>query len=81
MSNKDYKKQIEEFGIQMYNALTSLSAANKENAKLVLRVKILKTKNEQLELVEVKCFNLEQTNEYLENKIKCMTEVETYLRK
>ena len=46
MSNKDYKYQIEELGIEMYNALTSLSAANEENAKLVLRVKILETKNE-----------------------------------
>ena len=65
----------------MYDALTSLSAANEKNAKLVLRVKILETKNEQLELVEVKFFNLEQKNEYLENNIKCMTEIESYLRK
>ena len=52
-----------------------------ENAKLVLKVKILETKNEHLELVEVKCFNLEQKNEYHENKIKYMTEIEAYLRK
>ena len=28
ISNKDYKKKIEELGIEMYNALTSLSTAN-----------------------------------------------------
>ena len=81
MSNKDYRKQIEELGVEMYNVLTSLSAGNEENAKLVLRVKILETKNEQLELVEVKFYDLMQKNEYLENKIKCMNEVEVYLRK
>ena len=65
----------------MYNVLTSLSTANEENVKSVFRVKILKTKNEQLDLVEVKCHDLMQRNAYLKNKIKCMTEVEAYLRK
>ena len=81
MSNKDYKNQIEELGIEMYNALTSLSVTNEENAKLVLRVKILETKNEYLELVEVKCLILNKRMNILENKIKCMTEIEAYLRK
>ena len=55
-------------------------AANEENEKLVLKVKILETRNEELELACINMLDLKQKIEYLENKDKCNKEVESALR-
>ena len=54
--------------------------ASEENEKLVLKVKMLETRNEELELACVGMFDLKQKIEYLENKDKCNKEVESTLR-
>ena len=40
MSNSDYKKTVEDLSAEMFNIHASMLAANEENEKLVLKVKI-----------------------------------------
>ena len=49
MSNSDYKKTVEDLSVEMFNIHTSMLAANEENEKLVLKVKMLEARNEELE--------------------------------
>ena len=51
-------------------------AAEEEYVRLVLKIKKLEYKNEELELVVVAIENLRQLNQYLENKVKVDKEVE-----
>ena len=55
-------------------------AANEENEKLVLKVKMLEARNEELELACVGMLDLKHKIEHLENKDKCNKEVESALR-
>ena len=80
MSNTDYKKTVEDLSVEMFNIHTSMLAASEENKKLVLKVKMLETRNEELELACVNVLDLKQKIEYLENKDKCNKEVESALR-
>ena len=64
----------------MFNIHTSMLAASEENEKLVLKVKMLETKNEELELACVGVLDLKPKIEYLENKDKRNKEVESALR-
>ena len=80
MSNTDYKQIVEELSVEMFNIHTSMITASEENEKLVLKVKILETKNEELELACINVLDLKQKIEYLENKDKCNKEVESALR-
>ena len=64
----------------MFNIHTSMLDASEENEKLVLKVKMLETRNEELELACVNMLDLKQKIEYLENKDKCNKEVESALR-
>ena len=80
MSNTDYKQTIEDLSVEMFNIHTSMLAANEENEKLVLKVKMLETRNEELELACINMLDLKQKIEYLENKDKCNKEVESALR-
>ena len=79
MSNSDYKQTIEDLSIEMFNIHTSMLAASEENEKLVLKVKMLETRNEELELACIGMLDLKQKIEYLENKDKCNKEVESAL--
>ena len=54
MSNSDYKQIVEDLSVEMFNIHTSMLAANEENEKLVLKVKMLETRNEELELTCVR---------------------------
>ena len=56
-------------------------AASEENERLVLKIQMLETRNEELELACVGVLDLKQKIEYLENKDKCNKEVESALRK
>ena len=80
MSNSDYKQTVEDLSFEMFNIHTSTLAANEENENLVLKVKILETRNEELELACVGMLDLKQKIEYLENKDKCNKEVGSTLR-
>ena len=80
MSNSDYKQTVEDLSVEMFNKDTSMLAANEENEKLVLKVKMLETRNEELELACVGMLDLKQKIEYLENKDKFNKEVESALR-
>ena len=80
MSNSDYKQTVEDLNVEMFNIHTSMLAANEENEKLVLKVKMLETRNEELELACVGMLDLKQKIKYLENKDKCNKEVESALR-
>ena len=55
MSNTDYKQTIEGLSVDIFNIHTSMLVASKENEKLVLKVKRLETRNEELELA---CVNM-----------------------
>ena len=80
MSNSDYKQIVEDLSVEMFNIHTSMLAASEENEKLVLKVKMLETRNEELELACVGMLDLKQKIEYLENKDKCNKEVESASR-
>ena len=56
-------------------------ALEEENAKLVLKNQVLDARNSELELVAITIEDLKQKNEYLENKVKCNSEIEIALRK
>ncbi|KAK1363912.1 CCHC-type domain-containing protein [Heracleum sosnowskyi] len=81
MSNSEYKKTVQDLSVELFNVHTSMLASEIENAKLVLKIKNLESKNEELMLVAVTLEDLKQRNEYLENKVKCNGEIETILRK
>ncbi|KAK1358538.1 CCHC-type domain-containing protein [Heracleum sosnowskyi] len=81
MSNSEYKKTVQDLSVELFNVHTSMLASEMENAKLVLKIKKLESKNEELELVAVTLEDLKQKNAYLENKVKCNDEIETILRK
>ncbi|KAK1365621.1 hypothetical protein POM88_041182 [Heracleum sosnowskyi] len=81
MSNSEYKKTVQDLSVELFNVHTSMLASEMENAKLVLKIKNLESKNEELELVAVTLEDLKQKNVYLENKVKCNDEIETILRK
>ncbi|KAK1384526.1 hypothetical protein POM88_022261 [Heracleum sosnowskyi] len=81
MSNSEYKKTVQDLSVELFNVHTSMLASEMENAKLVLKIKNLESKNEELELVAVILEDLKQKNAYLENKVKCNDEIETILRK
>ena len=53
---------------------------SEENAKLVLKVKMLETRNEELELACVGMLDLKKKIEYMENIDKCNKEVESTSR-
>ena len=80
MSNSNYKQTVEDLSVEMFNVHTSMLAASEENEKLVLKVKMLETRNEDLEPACVGVLDLKQKIEYLENKDKCNKEVEYALR-
>ena len=80
MSNSDYKQTVEDLSVEIFNIHTSMLAANEENEKLVLKVKMLETRNEELELTCVSMLDLKQKIEYLKNKDKCNQEVGSALR-
>ena len=65
MSNIYYKQTIEDLSVKMFNIHTSMLAASEENEKLVLKVKMLETRNEELELACVNMLYLKQKIEYL----------------
>ena len=46
MSNSEYKKTVEELSVEMFNVHTSMLAANEENERLVLKVKMLESRNQ-----------------------------------
>ena len=54
-------------------------ANEEENARLVLKIKNLESKNEELELVVITIENLRQLNEFLKNKVRDDKEVEDFL--
>ena len=58
MSNTYYKQIVEDLSVEMFNIHTSMLAASEENEKLVLKVKILETRNEELELACVNMLDL-----------------------
>ena len=45
MSNSYYKQNVEDLSVEMFNIHTSMLAANEENEKLVLKVKMLEARN------------------------------------
>ncbi|KAK1379442.1 hypothetical protein POM88_026186 [Heracleum sosnowskyi] len=68
MSNSEYKKTVQDLSVELFNVHTSMLASEMENAKLVLKIEFLESKNEELELVAVTLEDLKQKNVYLENK-------------
>ena len=81
LSNSEYKQLVEDLSIETINIHRSMLALEEENAKLVLKNEMLEVKNQELELVVVAVEDLKQKNEYLENKVKCNSEIEIALRK
>ena len=79
MSLSEYKHTVVDLNLEIFNIHTSMLAAEEENSRLVLKIKKIESKNEELELVVVAIENLRQLNEYLENKVKVDKEVEDAL--
>ena len=50
MSLSEYKNIIDDLNMEIFNIHTSMLAAEEENARLVLKIKKLESKNEELEL-------------------------------
>ena len=80
MSNSDYKQTVEDLSVEMFNIHTSMLAGSEKNERLVLKMQMLETRNEELELACVGVLDLKQKIEYLENKDKYNKEVESALR-
>ena len=80
LSNSEYMQMVEDCSIETINIHKSMLALEEENAKLVLKNQMLNAKNQELELVVVVVEDLKQKNEYLENKVKCNSEIEVALR-
>ena len=72
---------VEDLSIETITIHISMLALEEENAKLVLKNQILDARNSELELVGITVEDLKQKNEYLENKVKCNSEIEIALRK
>ena len=58
MSNSDYKKTVEDLSVEIFNIHTSMLAAIEENERLVLKMQMLETRNEELELACVGMLDL-----------------------
>ena len=80
LSNSEYKQMVEDLSVETINIHRSMLALEEENAKLVLKNQILDAKNSKLELVAITVEDLKQKNEYLENKVKCNSDIEIALR-
>ena len=80
MSNSDYKQTVEDLSVEMFNIHTSMLVASEENERLFLKMQMLETRNEELELACVGMLDLKQKIEYLENKDKYNKDVESDLR-
>ena len=80
ISNTYYKQTVEDLSVEMFNIHTSMLAASEENEKLVLKVKMLETRKDELEFACVNMLDIKQKIEYLENKDKYNREVESALR-
>ena len=80
MSNSYYKQTVEDLSVEMFNIHTSMLAASEENERLVLKMQMLETRNDELELACVGMLDLKQKIEYLKNKDNCNKEVEYALR-
>ena len=80
LSNSEYMQMVEDLSMETNNIQISMLALEEENAKLVLKNQMLDAKNQELELVVVVVEDLKQMNEYLENKVKCNSEIEVALR-
>ena len=76
MSLSEYKYIVDYLNLEIFNIHTSMLIAEEENARLVLKIKKLESKNEELELVVVAIENLRHLNEYLKNKVKVDKELE-----
>ena len=81
LSNSEYLQMVEDISIETINIHRNMLALEEENAKLVLKNQILDVRNSELELVAIVVEDLKQKNEYLENKVKCNSEIEIALRK
>ena len=81
LSNYEYMQMVEDLSIETINIHRSMLALEEENAKLVLKNQFLDARNSELELVAITIEDLKQKNEYLENKVKCNSEIEITLRK
>ena len=53
MTNSEYKQSVQDLSIELFNVHTSMLASEKEIARLVLKIKSLESKNEELMLVAV----------------------------
>ena len=80
LSNSEYKQMVEDLSVETINIHRSMLALEEENAKLVLKNQILDARNSKLELVAITVEDLKQKNEYLENKVKCNSDIESALR-
>ena len=58
MSLSEYKHIVDDLNLEIFNIHTSMLAAEEENARLVLMIKKLESKNEELEIVVVAIENL-----------------------
>ena len=76
MSLSEYKHIFDDLNLEIFNIHTSMLASKEENARLVIKIKKLESKNEELVIVVVAMKNLRQLNEYLENKVKVDKEIE-----
>ena len=79
MSNTDYKQTVEDLSVEMFNIHTSMLAASEENEKLVLKVKMLETRNEELELACVTMLDIKRKIEYMENKENSIRKLNLHL--
>ena len=80
MTNSEYKQSVHDLSVELFNVHTSMLASEKEIARLVLKIKNLESKNEELMLGAVALEDLKQKNAYLENKVKVNDEIEAILR-
>ena len=80
LSDSEYIQIVEDLSLETINIHRNMLALEEENVNLVLKNRILDARNQELELVVITNEDLKQKNEYLENKVKCNSEIEIALR-
>lgn len=80
MNTFEYKNNVKQLIVEMFNIHINMTATNEEITKLTAKNIVLNKQNEQLELEVVGVENLKHTIEHLKNKVICIKKIELACR-
>ncbi|KAL8127866.1 hypothetical protein AgCh_014705 [Apium graveolens] len=80
LNASQYKETVEKMSVEMFHIHTSLVEATEEVSRLTKANENLESKKQKMDLLLVELESVKQENEYLKNKLKCASEIESVLR-